>query len=84
VRIQIGGYRLDRRRADLLVRLKADPPDAPDRLYDYALKLLVEDYDATDPSERPRLIAVAESNVSLYFTLKRMGGGGSHREVNPG
>jgi hypothetical protein len=73
LRIQIGGYRLDKRRADLLARLKAEPPPAEDRLYDYALRLLTDDYDTTDPAGRARVLSVAERNVSLYFTLRRMG-----------
>jgi hypothetical protein len=73
LRIQIGGYRLDKRRADLLARLKADPPTGEDRLYESALRLLTDEYETTEPAERARLMSVAERNVSLYFTLKRMG-----------
>jgi hypothetical protein len=73
LRIQIGGYRLDKRRADLLARLQADPPSGEDRLYDYALRLLTNEYDASEASDRARILSVAERNVSLYFTLKRMG-----------
>jgi hypothetical protein len=72
LRIQIGTYRLDKRRGDLIKRLRDNPPATPDPLYDSALRMLEVDYETAGITERPRLMSVAERNVSLYFTLTRM------------